>query len=83
MKYLHVKISVSIATEMFENMTERFPEFDGNEIQELKENAENQNTKKSTKTWVSVWLSYEAKQLDEKLEKFFAEERKKDGSENS
>ena len=71
---------------MFENMAERFPEFDGNEIQEVKENAENQNTKKSTKAWVSVWLSwaeskgynrdivsYEAKQLDEKLENYGSE----------
>ena len=75
-------------------MAERFPEFDAHEIQELKENSVNQNTQKSTKTWLTVWtswaeskqfqsnlLSYEAKQLDEKLQKFFAEIRKKDGSE--
>jgi len=48
------------------------------EIQELKENSENQNTEKSTSTWLNVWtnwaedknfetnlLAYEAKQLDE------------------
>ena len=48
------------------------------EIQELKESSENQNTKKSTSTWLNVWtswaenknletnlLAYEAKQLDE------------------
>ena len=48
------------------------------EIQELKENSENQNTKKSTSTWLNVWtswaenknfktnlLAYEAKQHDE------------------
>jgi len=48
------------------------------EIQELKENSENQNTKKSISTWLNVWtswaknknfktnlLAYEAKQLDE------------------
>ena len=48
------------------------------EIQELKENSENQNTEKSSSTWPSVWtswaekknfetklLAYEAKQLDE------------------
>ena len=47
-------------------------------MQELKENSENQNTKKSTSTWLNVstsWaenknfktnlLAYEAKQLDE------------------
>ena len=48
------------------------------EIQELKENSENQNSEKSTSTWLNVWtswaenknfktnlLAYEAKQLDE------------------
>ena len=66
-------------------MAERFPE-----IQELKQNSENRNTKKSTTTWLNVWtswaesknfetnlLSYEGKQLDETLQKFFAEIRKK------
>ena len=61
---------------------------------ELKQNSENQNTKKSTTTWLNVWtswaesknfetnlLSYEGKQLHETLQKFFAEIRKKDGSE--
>ncbi|CAH3158175.1 unnamed protein product [Porites lobata] len=75
-------------------MAERFPDFQVEEIQELKENSENQNTKKSTSTWLNVWtswaesknfetnlLSYEAKQLDETLQKFLAEIRKKDGSE--
>ena len=50
--------------------------------------------KKSTSTWLNIWtswsesknfetnlLSYEAKQLDDTLQKFFAEIRKKDGSE--
>ena len=54
------------------------------ESQELKENTENQNTKKSTSTRLHVWTSwaenknfetnllvYEAKQLDKKLQKFF------------
>ena len=48
------------------------------EIQELKEISENQNTEKSTLTWLNVWtswaenknfktnlLAYQAKQLDE------------------
>ena len=48
------------------------------EIQELKENSENQNTEKSTSSWLNVWtswaenknfktnlLAYEAKQLYE------------------
>ena len=47
------------------------------EIQELKQNSENQNTEKSTSTWLNVWTSWaenknfktnlladEAKQLD-------------------
>ena len=53
-------------------MAERFQE-----IQELKQNSENQNTEKSTSTWLNVWTSWaenknfktnllagEAKQLD-------------------
>ena len=48
------------------------------EIQEQKENSENQNSEKSTSTWLNVWtswaenqsiktnlLAYEVKQLDE------------------
>ena len=48
------------------------------DIQELKENSENQNTEKSISTWLNVWtnwaenknfktnlLAHEAKQLDE------------------
>ena len=74
-------------------MAERFPDCDPKQLQERKENAENTNTKKSTKTWLTVWttwaeekgyspdiVSYEAKKLDEKLRKFFAEVRKKDDS---
>ena len=66
-------------------MAERFPESDDKELRELKENAENANTKKSTKTWATVWsswaeskghnpdiMSYNAQQLDEKLENFFS-----------
>ena len=47
---------------------------------------------KSTKTWVTVWttwaeekghspdiVSYQGKELDERLQKFFVEVRKKDG----
>ena len=77
----------------FKTMAERFPDCDTKELQQFKENAENSNTKKSTKTWLTVWttwteekgyspdiVSYEAKELDEKLQRFFAEVRKKDGS---
>ena len=69
-------------------MAEGFPECDGKEVQELKANAENANTKKSTKTWITPWsicteskgfnpdiMSYSAKELDKKLDKYFAEVR--------
>ena len=67
----------------FKTMADRFPDCDAKELQQFKEKAENLNTKKSTKTWVTVWttwaeekgycpniVSYEAKELDEKLQKF-------------
>ena len=72
----------------FKTMADRFPDCDANEL-----NAENSNTKKSTKTCLTVWtkwaeekgyspdvVSYEAKELDEKPQRLFAEVRKKDGS---
>ena len=59
-------------------MAERFPGIEIQQIQELKENLEDQNTKKSTSTWLNVgtsWtenknfetnlLAYEGKQLEE------------------
>ena len=59
-------------------MVEKFSDFEILEIKELQEDSENQNTKKSTSTWLNVWTSwaennnfetsllvYEAKQLDE------------------
>ena len=59
------------------------------ELQQFKENAENS----STKTYFTVWttraeekgyspdiVSYEAKELDEKLQRLFAEVRKNVGS---
>ena len=62
----------------YENMVERFPDFLIQAMQELKENSENQNTKKSPSTWLNVgigWaetknfetnlLTYKAKQLYE------------------
>ena len=77
----------------FKTMAVRFPDCDAKELQQFKENAENSNTKKSTKTCLTVWttwaeekgyspdiVSYEAKELDEKLQRLFAEVRKKDDS---
>ena len=53
-------------------------DFENQEIEELKESSENQNTEKSTSIWLNVWTSWaenknfktnllanEAKQLDE------------------
>jgi len=64
-------------------MVDRFPDCDAKELQQCKENAENSNTKKSTKTWVTVWtaraeekgyspdiVSHKAKEIDEKLRSF-------------
>ena len=69
-------------------MANKFPDFEIQNSQELKENSENQNAKKSTSTWLNVWTSWaenknfetnllpykalEAKQLDEKSQTFFA-----------
>ena len=77
----------------FKTMADRFPDCGAKELQQLKENAENSNTKKSTKTCLTVWttwaeekgyspdiVSYEAKELDEKLQRLFAEVRKNVGS---
>ena len=61
LKYLHVKITVSMVTKITKQikktMAERFPDFQLEEIQELTENSEKQNTKKSTSTWLNVWTS--------------------------
>ena len=58
LKYLHVKITVTMVTEItkkfrrtrYEKMAERFPDFEIQESQKLKQNSESQNTKKSTST---------------------------------
>ena len=73
-------------------MADRFPDCGAKELQQFKENAEHSNTKKSTKTCLTVWttwaeekgyspdiVSYEAKELDEKLQRLFAEVRKNVG----
>ena len=70
----------------FKTMVDRYPDCDAKELRQFKKNAENSNTKKSTETLLTVWItwaeeegyspdivSYEAKELDEKLQRFFAE----------
>ena len=85
LKYLHVKITVTIVTQNHQIISShelrknggKISRFWNGEIQELKENSENQNTEKSTSTWLNVWNSWaenenfktnllanEAKQLD-------------------
>ena len=44
-------------------MAERFPDFEIQKIQQLEENSENQNTKKSTSTWLNVWTSWSKKEI--------------------
>ena len=74
-------------------MADRVPDCDTKELQQFKKNAEKRTRTKTTKTWVTVWatwaeekgyspdiVSYEAKEIYERLRKFFAEVRKKDGS---
>ena len=69
-----------------------FPEFDDIEIQQLKESLEIANMINGTKTYCNlvrtIWVkskgynadifSYDARQLDEKMEKFFAEVSKRE-----
>ena len=86
LKYLHVKITVTMVTQNHQIISShelrknggKVSRFRNQDIQELKENSENQNTEKSTSTWLNVWtswvenkkfetinlLAYEAKQLD-------------------
>lgn len=49
------KIITSSGRLSYERMAERYQDFEIYEIQELKENSGNQNTKKNTTTWLNVW----------------------------
>ena len=42
----------------FKTMADRFPDCDAKELQQFKENAKNSNTKKSTKTCLTVWTTW-------------------------
>ena len=78
-----------------ETMADSFPEFDDIEIQQLKESLEIANMINGTKTYCNLvrtsWVkskgynadifSYDARQLDEKMEKFFAEVSKRESRE--
>ena len=39
-------------------MVDRFPDYDTKEVQQFKENADTSNTKRSTKTWLTVWTTW-------------------------
>lgn len=72
----------------------RFPVMSTEEITEINESAASKNTKRTTQTWLTVWMKwcearniddrierYSPQALDEVLTKFYVEVRKKDGSE--
>ena len=72
----------------------RFPVVSSEEITEINESAASKNTKRTTQTWLTVWRKWcAARNIDDKIEcfspqaldeiltKFYAEVRKKDGSE--
>ena len=62
LKYLHVKITVTMVTQNHQIISShelrknggRISRFWNQEIQELKENSENQNTEESTSTWLNL-----------------------------
>ena len=70
-----------------------FPIVTRNNCKNVRKTQKTRTPRKALKTWLTVWttwaeekghspdiVSYEAKKLDQKLQKFFAEVRKKDGS---
>ena len=72
----------------------RFPVVSNDEIIEINESAASKNTKRTTQTWLTVWQNwclarnidnkiecFTPRVLDEILTKFYAEVRKKDGTE--
>ena len=72
----------------------RFPVVSNDEIMEMNHSAASKNTKRTTQTWLTVWRNWcLARNIDDKMEcfspqvldgiltKFYAEVRKKDGSE--
>ena len=65
LKYLHVKITVTMVTQNHQIIWSlelrknegKISRFRNREIQELKENSETQNTEKSAPNWLNVWTS--------------------------
>jgi len=66
LKYLHVKITVTVVTQNHQIISlwelckngGKISRFWNQKSQELKENLENQSTEKSTLTWLNVWTSW-------------------------
>ena len=66
LKYLHVKITVTMVTQNHQIISShdlrknggKISRFWNQERKERKENSENQNTEKSTSTWLIVWTSW-------------------------
>ena len=57
-------------------MAEGSPDFEIQDIQELQEKSENQNTKKSTSTWLNIWTSWaENKNFETHLLAYGAKQR--------
>ena len=62
----------------------RFAVFNENEVQNLKQNATNQNTNKSPQTWIAVWRSWaEIRGVNPILEEHEPETLDLDGFTNS
>ena len=59
-------------------MAERFPDF---QVEEIQDDDDVWTSWAESKNFEINLLSYDAKQLDDTLQKFFAEIREKDGSE--
>ena len=59
-------------------MVERFPDF---QVEEIQDDDDVWTSWAESKNFEINLLSYDAKQLDDTLQKFFAEIREKDGSE--
>ena len=89
-------ISELTRPEVEENVVDetRFPSVQNEELQTLQDEAVSTNTKCSTKTWLNVWKQwqksrnletdiekYSPQELDSVLSQFYAEVRKRDGSE--
>ena len=83
-----------ISSQLGQEDQSRFPVVPNDEIIEINESAASKNTKRTTQTWLTAWQKwcqarnidntmecFTTRVLDEILTKFFAEVRKKDGTE--